>query len=63
MTNQCAEAFTRHSRPHLVESHETIVKSWGVGYLQSVVIAAGHNSVAGELEAGDHMVIVTLQHL
>ena len=34
-----------------------------VGYLQSVVIAAGHNSVARELKAGDHMVIVTLQHL
>ena len=46
-----------------MKSHETIVKSWWVGYLQSVVIAAGHNSVAGELKAGDHMVIVTLQHL
>merc|ERR1719430_1663214 len=47
MSNQCAKAFTRHSRPHL----------------QCVVIASRHNSVSRELEASDHMVIVTLQHL
>ena len=46
-----------------VESHETIELVGWVGYLQGVVIAAGHNSVARELKASDHMVIVTLQHL
>ena len=37
--------------------------SAGVPHFESVVIAARHNGVARELQAGYHVVVVTLQHL
>ena len=47
VTHQCSETLARHSGPDL----------------QRVVVTSADNSVSGELETRDHVVVVTLEHL